>query len=100
MTERNKPHTRRKFRRAASHALWLSAAALLCALGPMSVRAQGAGSAQSANPPSAGAGPGPQAAVPAASVGPRTADYILAVVNQELVTHNELQQRLARIRED
>lgn len=30
---------------------------------------------------------------------PRTADYIVAVVNQELVTHAELEQRLARVRE-
>jgi peptidyl-prolyl cis-trans isomerase SurA len=31
---------------------------------------------------------------------PRTADYIVAIVNQELVTNAELQQRLAQIRED
>jgi peptidyl-prolyl cis-trans isomerase SurA len=31
---------------------------------------------------------------------PSTADYIVAVVNQELVTNAELQTRLARIRED
>ena len=31
---------------------------------------------------------------------PNTADYIVAVVNQELVTNGELQSRLARIRED
>ncbi len=31
---------------------------------------------------------------------PNTADYIVAVVNQELVTNAELQMRLARIRED
>jgi peptidyl-prolyl cis-trans isomerase SurA len=43
---------------------------------------------------------GPRVAVPAAAVPPRTADYILAVVNTELVTNNELQARLARIRED
>ncbi len=30
----------------------------------------------------------------------KTADYIVAVVNQELVTNGELQQRIARIRED
>src|SRR5664279_95405 len=30
----------------------------------------------------------------------QTADYIIAVVNQELVTAGELQQRLARIRDD
>ncbi len=34
------------------------------------------------------------------SAQPNTADYILAVVNQELVTNAELQQRLAAIRED
>ncbi len=34
------------------------------------------------------------------SVQPNTADYILAVVNQELVTNAELQQRLAVIRAD
>jgi peptidyl-prolyl cis-trans isomerase SurA len=42
----------------------------------------------------------PRIAVPAAAPVPRTADYILAVVNTELVTNNELQARLARIRED
>ena len=31
---------------------------------------------------------------------PSTADYIIAVVNQELVTHAELQGRLARVREE
>ena len=31
---------------------------------------------------------------------PNTADFIIVVVNQELVTHGELQSRLARIRED
>jgi peptidyl-prolyl cis-trans isomerase SurA len=43
------------------------------------------------------------AAAPAqtrASATPNTADYILAVVNQELVTNAELQGRLARIREE
>src|SRR5437764_14077970 len=30
----------------------------------------------------------------------QTGDYIVAVVNQELVTASELQQRLARVRED
>jgi len=34
------------------------------------------------------------------SATPNTADYILAVVNQELVTNAELQGRLARIREE
>ena len=32
--------------------------------------------------------------------GPRTGDYILAVVNQELVTATELEMRLARIRDE
>ena len=31
---------------------------------------------------------------------PQTGDYIIAVVNQELVTAGELQTRLARVRED
>ncbi len=31
---------------------------------------------------------------------PRTADYIVAIVNQELVTHAELQQRLNAVREN
>ena len=40
-------------------------------------------------------------AQPARSVAvPSTADYIVAVVNQELVTNGELQARIARIRED
>ena len=30
----------------------------------------------------------------------QTGDYIVAVVNQELVTASELQQRIARVRED
>jgi peptidyl-prolyl cis-trans isomerase SurA len=37
---------------------------------------------------------------PAQTRAPSTADYIVAVVNQELVTNAELQTRLARIRED
>ncbi|HEX6706902.1 MAG TPA: peptidylprolyl isomerase [Albitalea sp.] len=36
---------------------------------------------------------------PARSV-PRTADYIVAIVNQELVTASELEQRMARVREN
>ena len=35
-----------------------------------------------------------------ATTAPNTADFILAVVNQELVTNAELQSRLARIRDD
>jgi peptidyl-prolyl cis-trans isomerase SurA len=35
-----------------------------------------------------------------AAAAPRTADYIVAVVNQELVTNAELEGRIARIRED
>lgn len=41
--------------------------------------------------PAAGARPAPRPA-------PRTADYIVAVVNQELVTNAELEQRMARVR--
>ena len=40
-----------------------------------------------------------QTRAPVASVVPSTADYIVAVVNQELVTNGELQQRIARVRE-
>ena len=54
--------------------------------------------AQTSPPPAATTGP--RVTVPAAAVPPRTADYILAVVNTELVTNNELQARLARVRED
>jgi peptidyl-prolyl cis-trans isomerase SurA len=39
-------------------------------------------------------------ALAAASAWAQTGDYILAVVNQELVTNSELQQRLARIRDE
>jgi peptidyl-prolyl cis-trans isomerase SurA len=39
-------------------------------------------------------------AASAARAAPRTADYIIAIVNQELVTASELEQRLARIREN
>ena len=40
----------------------------------------------------------PWAAAQAAT--PRTGDYIVAVVNQELVTAGEVEQRLAQVRED
>lgn len=40
-----------------------------------------------------------QTRAPARPVVPSTADYIVAVVNQELVTNAELQQRIARITE-
>lgn len=45
--------------------------------------------------------PGVQAqqATPAKRAAPRTADYIVAIVNNELVTAGELEQRLARVRE-
>jgi len=36
---------------------------------------------------------------PAKRGAPRTADYIIAIVNQELVTAGELEQRIARVRE-
>ena len=36
----------------------------------------------------------------AVSASAQTGDYIIAVVNQELVTAGELQQRLARVREE
>jgi peptidyl-prolyl cis-trans isomerase SurA len=42
---------------------------------------------------------GAQARAPVAAVAPNTADFIVAVVNQELVTNGELQQRIARISE-
>jgi len=41
-----------------------------------------------------------QAQVRAAPAVPRPGDYIVAVVNQELVTAGELQQRITRVRED
>jgi peptidyl-prolyl cis-trans isomerase SurA len=68
--------------------------ALACAPGAYAQTGVPAGSSPAAPPA------GPRVAVPAAATAPRTADYILAVVNNELVTNNELQQRLARIRED
>jgi peptidyl-prolyl cis-trans isomerase SurA len=40
------------------------------------------------------------ASAPTAARPARTADYIVAIVNQELVTASELEQRLARIRAD
>lgn len=48
-----------------------------------------------AAPPAARA----QTAPPTAST-PRTADYIIAVVNQEVVTASELEQRLGRVRQN
>jgi peptidyl-prolyl cis-trans isomerase SurA len=45
------------------------------------------------------AGGAPAQPAASAASAPRTADYILAVVNQELVTHGELEQRLARVQE-
>src|SRR5689334_17024740 len=71
----------------------LAAAWMLCASGAPDALAQ-------AGTPPAATATGPRVAVPAAAVTPRTADYILAVVNTELVTNNELQARLARVRED
>jgi peptidyl-prolyl cis-trans isomerase SurA len=44
-------------------------------------------------------GAGAQAAKTPRSV-PRTADYIVAIVNQELVTASELEQRIARVRQE
>src|SRR5215212_6006912 len=38
--------------------------------------------------------------VAAAHLSAQTGDYIVAVVNQELVTASEVQQRLARVREE
>src|SRR5689334_20152642 len=73
-------------RSMALAAAWLLSASSMSAL------------AQPSPPPAAATGP--RVAVPAAAVTPRTADFILAVVNTELVTNNELQARLARIRED
>ena len=49
--------------------------------------------------PAAGASATARAPQAAANV-PRTADFIVAVVNQELVTAVELEQRLARVRAD
>jgi peptidyl-prolyl cis-trans isomerase SurA len=78
MTDHSQPaaHLRRP-RRAWPRALLatLAAAGLVAAPG---VRAQQAQPARSA---------------------PRTADYIVAIVNQELVTAGELEQRLARVRD-
>jgi peptidyl-prolyl cis-trans isomerase SurA len=66
------------FTRATRRALTAALAAALCAAGPGAF---------------AQAAPGGRAA-------PRTADYIVAVVNQELVTASELEQRLARVRDN
>lgn len=41
-----------------------------------------------------------QTPTPPATQRPRTADYIVAIVNQELVTAGEVQQRIDRLRED
>jgi peptidyl-prolyl cis-trans isomerase SurA len=80
--------------RSAYRSIALAAAGLLCASSMPSALAQ------SSPPPGAAAAAGPRVAVPAAAAAPRTADFILAVVNTELVTNNELQARLARVRED
>ena len=47
-----------------------------------------------------GTGAPPAPAQTRASAAPNLADYIVAVVNQELVTNAEVQSRIARIRED
>src|SRR5689334_9098232 len=78
--------------RSALRPIALAAVWLLCASGMPGAMAQ--------TSPTPAAAAGPRVAVPAAAGTPRTADYILAVVNTELVTNNELQARLARIRED
>ncbi len=44
--------------------------------------------------------PAALAQTPARTAPPRMADFIVAVVNQELVTNAEVEQRLARVRED
>lgn len=46
------------------------------------------------------AGLGPVAVAQPRASAPRTADYIVAIVNQELVTAGELQSRLNQVRED
>jgi hypothetical protein len=59
-----------------------------------------------ASQPPAGAASAPMTLIPpvvtttAPATQPNMADYIVAVVNQELVTNGELQLRLARIRDD
>ena len=66
----------------------IAAALVLALLVPLASAQTGAGAASRAA----------SGAVPAAA--PRTADYIVAVVNQELVTNGELEQRMERIRDD
>jgi peptidyl-prolyl cis-trans isomerase SurA len=68
--------------RSAPTLSWWAAAGLAATLATLAIAAPAAA----------------QASKPARSA-PRTADYILAIVNQELVTAGELEQRLARVRE-
>lgn len=78
------------FRRLATG--WLTALLCVCAL-PLPAAAQLRQPAPAT----------PQPVRPAASAPsntPRNADYIVAVVNQELVTNAEVEQRIGRIRED
>ena len=57
--------------------------------------------AQKASPATPAPAPAPApAAAPRSDAAARTADYIVAVVNQELVTNAELQGRLARIQDE
>ena len=56
--------------------------------------------AQRAPAPAAPAGAAAAAPAPAAPPSRRSGDYIVAVVNQELVTNREVQARLARVEQD
>jgi peptidyl-prolyl cis-trans isomerase SurA len=76
-------------RAAARARLWA------VALGTVACAASGQGVPSAAPPSAARAG-----AAAAAATTPNMADYIVAVVNQELVTNGELQMRLSHIRDD
>ncbi len=69
------------------------------ALPPASWRRLGAGALAAAFVLGCGPAFSQAASAPKARSTSRTADYILAVVNQELVTAGELEQRIARVRD-
>jgi peptidyl-prolyl cis-trans isomerase SurA len=71
----------------------------MCLLLSMTLLAPAVRAQAPAAPPASAPAPAAAASRPAAST-PAMADYIVAVVNQELVTNAELQGRLARIRDD
>lgn len=80
-------------------ALWATA---LCVLGVMAVSGVQAQGLRLGGPTAAPAASAPAAASPAASpaTSPRTGDFIVAVVNSEPITNNEVNARVRRLQQE